>query len=281
MNKFFVFFVVFLSTFGLASADSSIFLPSPSTQQEEVSVQPTNLVPSDVVISGNNLILLRGPISGSTASSITEQLLTAQGKEVYLFIDSPGGSVIAASRIMASMRSSGKKVVCVAETAISAAFMILQACNVRLITYSGITMQHNASLAVGRKEIPNFQTFTQFIYRMLDITTEFQAKRIGMTTEEFTNLTKDDWWLFSFDAVARNVVDGLVTVRCTEDAIKGRVSITVQTMFGSGEFKFSKCPVLADPIADNQRRTRNQEEGIKALFSKEPIRDPLYMEDVQ
>lgn len=267
------------------ASDLEFLLPSSKTQVVQEEAAPSQGVPSQVHLTKDNTLLLRGPISDTTASSLTQDLLTVPGKEAYLFIDSPGGSVVAAARIIAAMRSSDKKVTCIAETAISAAFMILQACDVRLITYSGITMQHNASLAVGRKEIPNFKTFVEFIYRMLDITDAIQAKRLGLSVEEFKNKTKDDWWLFSLDAVSNNVVDGMTTVKCSKDAIESTTSVSVQGFLGMVfKFDFSRCPLLSEPIPAKENNFYNPEEVARAynvLMSREPIRDPLYMEAIK
>ena len=279
--RFLSIFSVLVSFLFVSVANANVFLPS--QKSEPVVEKSVNKVPDKIVFSSTNTIILRGAITGDTATDVTRQLFNIKGEELFLFIDSPGGSVVAAARIMAALKSSGKNVVCVAETAISAAFMIFQSCNLRLATYSAITMQHNASLAVNRKEIPNFKTFSDFIFRMLDQLNEMQSLRIGITVDELNEKTKDDWWLFSKDIVDSNVADSLVEVSCTKDAVSKKISGVIGTFTGPVNVFFSGCPVLSDiEVQRSGRRSVQELDALReSLNTKEPIRDALYGESIK
>ena len=82
-------------------------------------------------------------------------------KEIYIYISSPGGSVMEGMKIVdliKSLEKSGRQVSCISDFSASMAFIILQSCPKRLATFSSILMQHQMSLGL-EGNIENVNTF--------------------------------------------------------------------------------------------------------------------------
>lgn len=200
-----------------------------------------------IVLKPGNTIALRGEVDGMSVSKLIDALFMNNSEEVYLFIDSPGGSVVDGMRFIDVMKASGKKIICIANTAASMAFSILQSCDERYITEHGVIMQHVGSYGL-RGQAPNNKSMTMFINRMFDSLNEIDAKRLGMTVDAFQKKIRDDWWLFGKDALAAKAVDGVVLVRCSKEMTEKRVSEEVATFFGSFTVIYSGCPIASDPL---------------------------------
>ena len=214
-----------------------------------------------VVLTTKNVITIKGPISGSTESSFATALFSTDydDDEVVVFLDSPGGSIVAGNGIIASMKASGKKIICVAKFAASMAFVILQSCDKRYVLDSSIIMQHVASYGVNG-QAPNNVSMVNFLEKMVETMDRKQAKRIGLEYDEFKARTRNDLWLYGVDAVSFGAADEVVNVTCTSRLVKKRTSITVSSLFGSREFTFSGCPLVGYPLPG----VKKDAESIKA-----------------
>jgi ATP-dependent Clp protease protease subunit len=207
--------------------------------------KPTTSVEYDV----NNTVTLRGVINSASVSKAVEGIALSKSDEVYLFIQSPGGSIIDGMTLVNFIRSTDKKVICVADIAISMAFVILQSCDERLSTANSITMQHHASFGAQRGESPNVVNFVNFLLKMdkeLDIA---QAARIGITVEKFQKNIDRDWWLFGSDVSKENVTDRTVTAVCSRKLLESTVTEKISVMGGLFEvtLTWSGCPEILDP----------------------------------
>ncbi len=207
--------------------------------------KPTTSVEYDL----GNTVTLRGVINSVSVSKAVESLSLAKSDEVFLFIQSPGGSIIDGMTLVNFIRSTDKKIICIADIAISMAFVILQSCDERLSTANSITMQHHASFGVNRGEAPNVVNFVNFLLKMdkeLDIA---QAARIGITVEKFQKNIDRDWWLFGSDVAKENVTDRNVTAVCTKKLLESTVTEKIQVMGGLFEvtLTWSGCPEILDP----------------------------------
>jgi ATP-dependent protease ClpP protease subunit len=83
---------------------------------------------SGLTLSAHNTAVLDTEVSGQSITNLIRTIEGLADPEVILFLNSPGGSVIAGNNLIAYMEGSGKRFTCVAYFAASMAFAIFQAC---------------------------------------------------------------------------------------------------------------------------------------------------------
>lgn len=240
---------------GSGGAMNIVKKPNPTAEIIKPDPQLAAAVGSTFILGQHNTISIVGPIGQDTASDFISALSTIKGDEVVIYLDSPGGSVIAGNSMITSMASSGKTFNCVAKFAASMAFGILQACDNRYLTRDGIIMQHTMSYGL-RGSAPQNRSLVGLFQRIEDEMDRFQAERLGLTLEEFRYKTIRDYWLYSVDAVTANAADGLAIVSCEEALVNQKVIRTFRGFFGTFKLKMSACPLIlkAEPV--NERKGR-------------------------
>lgn len=207
--------------------------------------KPTTRVEYDV----GNTVYLRGVVDSTSVSKAIEAIERTKSDEVYLFIQSPGGSVIDGMTLVNYIRSTDKKIVCVADVAISMAFVTLQACDERLSTANSIAMQHHTSFGVRGGESPNVKSFVDFLLGMEETMDAQQAKRIGISLEQFKKNIDRDWWTFGENVSKSGVTDRTVTSTCSKRLLESEFTENVQVGPFKVELTWSGCPHITEPRA--------------------------------
>lgn len=231
---------------------------------------------SRVVLNGKNLVVIKGEIDDESVAIAASQLLESDGKEITIFISSPGGSIVAGNSLISIMKGSGKKTRCIASEAVSMAFVIFQACDERLVLENSIVMQHEASYGL-KGQAPNNRSMLNFIESMLKTMDKAQADRIGLSYAEFKSRTRNDWWLFGSAAVDNDVADSLVSVTCSPELSKKHTKQTLRGFFISAEVEWSGCPLVDGPLkVDVKAFTpfggKSESQALDELLSKYKVR---------
>ncbi len=78
-----------------------------------------------------------------------------------------------------------------------------------------------------------------------------QAEKIGITVEDFTKKILNEWWSTSTEAIKNNIADDIITFTCN-------FPFQIETV---NDIEYSKCPIIANPIKNNQKF--NNFEGVK------------------
>ena len=139
-----------------------------------------------VELNSRNLITLRGPIKHETVSDFLNKTSKIDSDEIYIYISSPGGSVMEGMKIVDvinALHKSGKKVNCISDFSASMAFIILQSCPVRYATFSSVLMQHQMSLGL-EGNLENVKSYLEFIDNVDDELNRMQAVKIGMSEKK-------------------------------------------------------------------------------------------------
>ena len=195
-----------------------------------------------VELNSRNMITIRGPIQHESVSDFINKISTIDSKEIYIYISSPGGSVMEGMKIVDiinSLEKSGRQVNCISDFSASMAFIILQSCPRRLATFSSVLMQHQMSLGL-EGNIENINTYLDFI-RKIDIElNKLQAEKIGMPEDQFKRKIENDWWIHGPDAKKNSVVDDIVLVKCHPELYDKHEVLSVSTMFGPVKLKYTK-----------------------------------------
>jgi ATP-dependent Clp protease protease subunit len=221
-----------------------------------------------ITLTPENSLVLRGEVRSQNMADLTHKVMSGKQDKLYLFIDSPGGSIFAGLKLVDALRATDKRIVCVANTAISMAFVIFQACDERLIMDDAILMQHVASYGLDGQEPNNF-TFANFLHRMTQRMNHMQAQRMGMTDEAFYSKIRDDWWMWGDEAVKNKAADQVVDVKCSKELINSYTTETFQVFIFTIKLKFSNCPLIPFPVGvGGEPEESKKTEQYKAEFQK-------------
>lgn len=209
------------------------------------------------VLTTTNHVALRTDVNDSSADKVIKALMTQKptNGKLYIYIDSPGGSVVSGLRIIEAIQTSPHPVVCIASFAASMAFAILQSCDERIVLNSSILMQHEASYGVSGPA-PHNLSMVNFLHAMLKVSDTAQAARIGITYEEFRARVRNDWWIFGPNNLLANTADSLGQVTCSKKLVDATETVSVRSLFGSSELTMSACPLLYSPVTVDSNEIR-------------------------
>lgn len=206
-----------------------------------------------IVLTKKNTVIMRERFSGSSVAKIQDQLLTLSGNldtddEIYLVLDTPGGSVIAGMSLIDTVKAIPQKVNTITLFAASMGYQTVQNLGTRYIVPSGILMSHRASLGglSGQLdgEIESRLNFYKDITGALDA---IAAKRVGISLEDYKKLILNEYWAGAFKSVKENHADEIITAKCSK-SLMGTYEEHINTFFGSFKVRFSNCPLIRSPL---------------------------------
>jgi len=160
-----------------------------------------------------NSIFILGPITEASlglAGDIAEKALTE--KEIFIFLNSPGGSVLDGAQIIAAMQSSKVPVhtVCL-QLCASMAAMIHAYGTTRNMTDRAILMYHDAAGGV-EGYVPHMLSQLNTIDRYTKKMSTYIARRAGIDPLVFIASLSQQVWRDSEDATAQHFNDNIVSL---------------------------------------------------------------------
>lgn len=203
-----------------------------------------------IELKKDNFVSLREAIDQDVSSRLLAKLNTIEAKHdiLYLYINSPGGDVMAGFEIInyiKSLQDRSKQVVCIAHNAMSMAFAIFQYCSQRYILYAATLMQHQMTLQVKGK-LYDINSRMQYLNVIEHKINQDQATRLNMSVANFTKLIQNDWWLYGEEILQQKAADKVVSLACAFDNYEEIV--VIQTLFGDVQMKYSACPLINYPF---------------------------------
>jgi ATP-dependent protease ClpP protease subunit len=164
---------------------------------------------------------------------------------LYLYINSGGGSIHAGLRFI-SYAKTVKNLHTITEFAASMAAAIVQSLpGERYILEHGVMMFHRARGGFrgqfGEGELESRLKLWQAIVKNMEMV---QAKRIGISLEEYQARRMNEWWLYSFMAVDQNTADSIVSPVCSIELSASRRVQKRRSFFGVTEYEVSDCPLV-------------------------------------
>ena len=218
-----------------------------------------------ITLNNTNHISIKGPIDGSLSSKWVNEIYKNKEKNLYIYISSPGGSVVDGYQIVEAINTvsqNGINVYCIGDVSISMAFVIFQSCPYRYIRKSSILMQHQMSFGT-KGEIEKVKSYVNFINNMKKEINLEQSKRLKLKLEDFENKIMNDWWLYGNDIIKNNAADKIITVICSNDLLSHNNSQTYFTFFGPVKITYSNCPLVRGPLNIHYSNTLNKDMNSK------------------
>lgn len=186
----------------------------------------------NIVLTTDNFVAMDFEVSGASVEyTILKLDALDHSKPRYLFIRSPGGEVIAGTRLVEYLRSEdGKGVVAIAQFAASMAFVTLQASETRLITRTGVLMSHGIS-GGAQGNIAEIEKQVDFMRKLENMLLDLIADRLGLSRDALRAKHNPEWWLVGADeATKANAVDGVASVTCSTEVKKSKLKVIIATL---------------------------------------------------
>jgi len=192
-------------------------------------------------LNSSNVIVVKDEIDEDTASKFVYKLNSLENKDVYVYLDTPGGSIQSGNKILMEIQKYNLS--CIADKAYSMGFVLLQSCNNRYIRPYGTIMQHQISYAI-KNEKGKIDNYAKFIDQIEDTLLDIQSSKIGLNVSDFKYKTMNDWWLVGKYAKENNCVDQIADVFCDKEITTSNYTEKI----GPYTFVYSNCPLISDPI---------------------------------
>lgn len=233
------FTVVSLIVAGLVTLGVTVNNVAHKTNEEHKTVTTSSVPSINNEVSANKQVLQKlnivndrtvyiyGEINGSHGPEIATKILSlGDSKEpMYVFINSPGGSVLVGATIISAIEAAKGPVntICV-QLCASMAAMIHQYGTQRLVMGHSILMFHPASGGGPDGEVDKQFSELNFFKRFIGKMEANAASRAKITYKEYKYLSGTELWLDSEDAVSSNFADKTVYLT-GEDVVKLSPSI--------------------------------------------------------
>ena len=171
-------------------------------------------------LSVERILFLGQEVTDGLANALVAQMLYLDSedptKPIYLYINSPGGSVTAGMAIYDTMQYIKAEVVtiCVGLAASMGAFLLASGSpGKRLALPHARIMIHQPMGGTGRRQATDIDIEAKEILRIRQQLNEIMANRTGQTIERIEKDTDRDYFLSAEEAVAYGLIDKVVERR--------------------------------------------------------------------
>lgn len=194
-----------------------------------------------IILNTTNHVVVRGTIDSELAGSFIYKLNNLPNKNVFVYLDTPGGSVESGNKMLMEIQK--YNLTCIADRAYSMGFVLLQGCSKRYIRPYGRIMQHQISYGI-QNEKGKIDSYSHFIDQVESQLVELQSSKIGMSEDNFRLKTMNEWWMMGKYALDNNCVDDIVDVYCSNKLAKENET------HDDGFYRsvYSRCPLISHPI---------------------------------
>ena len=203
-----------------------------------------------VALNTTNHLSLRGSITAESADALIHDALTRPSRPEYLYLDTPGGEVLAGQRIIHMVVQ--LHLACIVMKAYSMGFAILQHCSRRLVLEGATLMQHPISVALERASLASARGHLEMVARLGRGLVAAQARRLNVSSEWFENRTADEWWLDHAEALRWRCADASVAVWCTAQLARKNLTLVERERDRvwpkQRRHTYSACPLVSTPL---------------------------------
>lgn len=222
-----------------------------------------------VVLSKDNVVVLSSEIRGESVGKVIAQVkaldsqpagnlknrfgLGGTKKPIYLFLNTPGGSIQAGLELIEALNGANRPIHTVILFAASMGFQITQNLGERHILKNGVLMSHRASGEFfgnfgGQRPSQLDSRYNLWISRMNELDTQTVKRTNGkQTLESYQKAYADELWMTGTQSVEGGYADNVVTVKCDE-SLDG---VTTNTLSFFGliiTYDLDNCPINTSPM---------------------------------
>lgn len=172
----------------------------------------------------DRIIFLGTQVNDQVANAIIAQLLFLESqdpeKDIYLYVNSPGGSVTAGLAIYDTMQYIRPDVatICVGQAASMGAFLLAAgAKGKRRSLPHGRIMIHQPSAGLGRSQVTDIEIWAKEFQRMKVTLNERMAEMTGKPLAELASDVERDYFMTAQEACAYGIVDEVIEHKPAEE----------------------------------------------------------------
>lgn len=214
-----------------------------------------------ILLTLKNSVTLRGTVTQKSVDKAAQELLKISNQaplseELFLVLDSPGGSIVAGLNFIQLIKAIPQRVNCIAMFAASMAHGILQQCTGdRYVTENGVIMIHRARGSVsGQFNNGEMESRLKFWKQVVTNMESKSAARQNMSLEKYQKLAKDEYWCFAAECVHDNIADYETNIKCSKEMLDKKIIISKRFFFGSFRIEKSACPLIkTGRVLDNKK----------------------------
>lgn len=232
----------------------------------------TTAIGANIELNETNTIVLNTAINSSTAAQVQVKAMELSAKnpkqDLYLVLDSPGGSVTAGALMIDTLNALPNKIHTISLFSASMAYQTVQSLGTRYVLRSSTLMSHRAFLGGVKGTFEQLDSIISLYKQHVNNFDIVAANRTGQSLEEYKKLIHDDYWVTGAKSVEAKHADVIANVTCGK-SLRGTNTRIVHTFFGNFEVTFSSCPIVrgylsARPVSRDVTR-KSYQGGIDEL----------------
>jgi len=164
----------------------------------------------------DRIILMFSEVNDDLACSIIAQMLYLESvdpnKDIYLYINSPGGSVSAGLGIYDTMRhlKCDVSTICVGLAASMGAFLLSSGTKGKRTSLENSQIMIHQPLGGAQGQATDIEITARNILRIKDRLNNILAKNTGQALEKIQNDTERDNWMFPEEALEYGLIDNII-----------------------------------------------------------------------
>lgn len=164
----------------------------------------------------DRIILLSGEIDDALASSIVAQLLFLEAedsaKDIYIYINSPGGVITSAFSIYDTMRYIKPDVatICIGQAASAGAFLLSSGSSGKRYSLPNSRIMIHQPLGGARGQASDIEIQAKEILRLKSILNEIMAANCKQSLEKIARDTERDFFMSANEALDYGLIDKIL-----------------------------------------------------------------------
>lgn len=164
----------------------------------------------------DRIIMLSGEINDALANSIVAQLLFLAAedseKDIYIYINSPGGSVTAGMAIYDTMNLVAPDIctICTGLAASMASFLLASGTKGKRYCLPNSEVLIHQPLGGASGQATEIQIAAKHILRIRERMNTILAQKTGKSLEQITTDTERDYYMFAEEALEYGLIDSIM-----------------------------------------------------------------------
>jgi len=164
----------------------------------------------------DRIIILNGEINDTVSSSIIAQLLflanESEDSDIYLYINSPGGSITAGMAIYDTMNFIKPDVstICIGLAASMAAFLLASGTKGKRFALENCEVMIHQPLSGTQGQVTDIDIHTKRLLRIKQRMNRILAKLTNQKESKIKNDTERDNFMFAGEALAYGLIDEII-----------------------------------------------------------------------
>lgn len=164
----------------------------------------------------DRIVMLSGEVNDAVATSVVAQLLFLEAddpeKDIYFYINSPGGSVTAGMSMYDTMQFIKPDVstICIGQAASMGAFLLSAGTKGKRYSLPNSRIMIHQPSGGAQGQASDIQIQAQEIQRLKEILNKVLAKNCGKTVKQIEKDTERDYFMSAEDSVKYGIIDKVI-----------------------------------------------------------------------